>query len=113
MDWSGIAAEVEEAIGEVGFSATLEKKTTTGPAYDPTITATSHQITVIDDAQRVRDADGTLVGQTMRTLTVATGSATPAKGDRVQVLGEWREIAEVRPLAPGGVALLWEVDLAG
>lgn len=113
MDWAGIAAEVAGAIGEVGFAATLEKKTTTGPAYDPNINTALHQITVIDDAQRVRDADGTLIGQTMRTLTVATGSATPAKGDRVQVLGVWHEIAEVRPLAPGGVALLWEVELAG
>lgn len=113
MDWAGIAAEVAGAIGEVGFAATLEQKTTSGPAYDPTVTTETYEITVIDDAQRVRDASGTLVGQTMRTLTVATGSATPAKGDRVQVLSVWHEIAEVRPLAPGGVALLWEVDLAG
>lgn len=113
MDWAGVAAEVAGAIGEVGFAATLEKTAMTGPAYDPTVTTTTHQITVIDDAQRVRDAAGTLIGQTMRTLTVATGGKIPAKGDRVQVLGAWHEIAEVRPLAPGGVALLWEVDLAG
>jgi len=114
-DWNAIAAEVAAAIGDVGFDVTL-RKVTIGPAtpWDETgITTTDTAMRCIDDRYRVRDAQGNLLQQSMRTLTVAVGEAIPARADRVQVRGEWHEIAEVRPLAPGGVDLLYDVDLMG
>ncbi len=118
-DWAAIAAEVAAAIGEVGFTATLRKRTT-GPAtpWDMTPPGTADAtITVIDDRYRVRDAAGNLLAASMRTITVAVQpgvpAAVPTKADRVQIGGVWHEIGEVRSLAPGGVALLYECDLMG
>jgi len=114
-DWSAIAAEVAAAIGDVGFEVTLRKKTA-GPStpWDTTPVETDDTAMMcIDDRYRVRDAQGNLLQQSMRTLTVAVGDAIPAKADRVLVRGAWHEIAEVRPLAPGGVDLLYDVDLMG
>lgn len=81
---------------------------------------TMHDVTAMDGNYRVRDASGTLIGQTMRTLTVAATGAVPAKNDRIAVgvakayvdgNTVWHEISEVRPLQPGGVALMYKVDL--
>lgn len=115
-DWAAIAAEVAGAIGEVGYSASLiQPGTPTGPAYDPTpgadiVTA----ITIIDDTVMVSDrpAASDLLGK--RTIIIATQAGmTPRRGDKIQVAGEQpAEIEEIRPLRPGGVVLLWEVDLA-
>ena len=112
-DWQAIAADVAAAIGDVGFEVTLRKRTA-GPStpWDTTaVTTADTVIRCIDDRYRVRDAQGNLLQQSMRTLTVAVGGAIPAKADQVQVRGDWFEIAEVRPLAPGGVDLLYDVDL--
>ena len=45
-----------------------------------------------------------------RVLTMAA-TVTPVKGWRVQVRGVYHRIASVMPLAPGGVDLLFDVEL--
>lgn len=111
-NWTGIAAEIEAAIAGVGFAATLEEPgAETGPAYDPTRgTPVLHSVTVIDDRIARRDATGSMVRGQDRVLTLGA-SVAPAKGWRVQVRGEWHRIAEVMEVAPGGVALMFDVTL--
>lgn len=110
-NWAAVAAEVADALAEVGFAAVLEQPgTETGPDYGPTPGAvTNHAITVIDDQIRRRDGTGT-VTETVRVLTMAA-TVTPVKGWRVQVRGAFHRIAQVMPLAPGGVDLLFDVEL--
>jgi hypothetical protein len=114
IDYEAIAAEVSDAIAEVGFTAILRKETG-GPAtpWDagaPTVADT--EITVIDDGIRDRYIPGTLTTRRSRVLTVAVANGSiPAKPDQIQVRGVWFEIEEVMPLAPGGVDLLYEVEL--
>lgn len=110
-NWAAVAAEITEAIASVGFAATLEQAgTATGPEYDPTIgAATLIPVTVIDDQIRRRDAGGT-VTETVRVLTMSA-AVVPVKGWRVQVRGQWLRIREVMPLAPGGVDLLFDVEV--
>jgi hypothetical protein len=113
-DWTAIAAEVAEALADVGFAATIEQpgilSDTNGDVTEgePTL----HTVTVIDDMIRRRDAGG-MVTETVRVLTVATGVVVPVKGWRAQVRGTWHRIAAVKPLAPGGVDLLFDVELEG
>lgn len=110
-NWAAIAAEIDAAIASVGFAATLEQPgAQTGPDYDPTFgAATLLPVTVIDDAIRRRDAGGT-VTETVRVLTMSA-AVTPVKGWRVQVREQWLRITQVMPLAPGGVDLLFDVEV--
>lgn len=110
-DWNAVAREVAEAIASVGFTATLRQPgTLTGPDYDPTIGAdTETAITVIDDQIRRRDAGGT-VTETVRVLTMSA-EVVPIKGQIVVVRGETLRIGKVMPLAPGGVDLLFDVEI--
>lgn len=108
-------------IAGFGQAATLRKTgTPTGPAYDPTPgAATFHPVTVVDLDQRVRDRSGTLTGETMRTLYISAENVSPDKGDRI-MLGsvstdaafDGSEIMEIRTLAPAGVAVMYEADMA-
>lgn len=115
-DWEAIAAEVAAAVAEVGFAATLiQPGAPTGSAYDPTPGAdVTTPITIIDDTVMVSDRPmaSDLLGK--RTITIATKAGmTPQRGDKIRVGSETpAEIEEIRPLRPGGVVLLWEVDLA-
>lgn len=112
-NWTAIAAEIADAIASVGFAATLERAgTETGPEYDPTFGAPAAvSITVIDDQIRRRDAGGT-VTETVRVLTMGA-QVIPEKGDIVIVRGERLRIGKVMPLAPGGVDLLFDVEIEG
>lgn len=137
-DWNAVASEVEGALREVGdvsqpngFPVTLRKVVgyTGGNDYDPesgTPILEYSTFVGIESVQEIRDINGTLTGQTKRTITVnATGGAVPHDDDKVH-LGEaltyvdedtdagiaWVGIMAVRPLAPAGVAVLYELDLA-
>lgn len=112
-NWSAIAAEIAEAIASVGFAATISQPgAETGPDYDPTIgAATEVPITVIDDQIRRRDAGGA-VTETVRVLTMSA-AVVPVKGQIVTVRGEELRIGKVMPLAPGGVDLLFDVEIEG
>ncbi|MBF9050642.1 hypothetical protein GTA62_14690 [Roseobacter sp. HKCCD9010] len=131
MSGADIAAEVAAAIAEAGAEigdgtpnvvSLIRPGTQTGPDYAPTFgPPTAHALTVIEDIERVRDRDGTLIGQSIRTLLVSTDAEfAPTKADAIWfgMPSDWtddqvkHQIIEVRPLAPGGTVLLWEIDLA-
>lgn len=113
-DWAAIAAEVQDAIASVGFAATVSR-TTGGPVnpWDtgpPTIT--TYTVTVIDDGIKDRYAAGSLILRKVRVLTIGAVGFVPAISDTITVRGVEHEIQAVMPLAPGGVDLLFEVELA-
>ena len=128
-DWAGIAAEVDAAIKSIGstdegFACTIRIPPSgvhAGPGEPPSGAPSYHTITVVDDRQRQRDINGTLVGTTRRTLTAGALGVVPLKQHRVAVgikaedateASPWEEILEVRPLSPAGTAVLYEIDLA-
>lgn len=111
-DWAAIQAEVADAIASVGFTAYLERMCETEGPDGGSEWAQVGQITVIDDQVTRRDAGGMVTG-TKRVLTIKGNGTVPVKGWRVQVRGAWHRIAAVKPLAPGGVDLLFDLELEG
>jgi hypothetical protein len=111
-DWSAVAAEIEEAIASVGFAAVLETQCDPGGPEGGAEYAVNEPIIVIDDQIKRRDAGGMGTG-TARMLTIKGNGTVPLKGWRVQVRGHWHRIAQVWPLAPGGVDLLFDLELEG
>ncbi len=129
-DWHSIALEGDEAIRSVGdisqpdgYPMTLRiPGAITGPPYDPVEESPTYKtLYCIEGYQEIRDQSGTLIGQTRHTVTVtARPDVIPLKNYRVALgltseavsgASQWVEIAEVRPLAPAGVAILYEIDL--
>jgi hypothetical protein len=115
INYTQLRNDVSAVIDEFGFAATLRK--TTGGASTPwgteTPTETDTEITVVDDNIQNRYIDGTLTTRRARVLLVSVAAGVvPAKEDRVQVRGVWFDIEEVLTTAPGGVDLLYELELA-
>lgn len=113
FDYIDARATATELITDFGQAATLEKPgTATGPAYDPTLGApVTYAVTVVDLNITKRSYSENTITETKRTLYIAAGGAVPAKGDRVQVGGVWHSILEARPLAPGGIDVMYEADI--
>lgn len=135
-DWNSIAAEVEDAlrsIGDVsqpnGYSATIRKDPSGPPPQPwepPNGTPSYHKVIVLQSDKELRDINGTLIGETKRTITISGAAGVVPSDDDKIILGQgldyvdaptdaalaWEEIMAVRPLAPAGVAVLYELDLA-
>lgn len=133
-DWNAIAAEVAEAIRSVsdtsqpnGYPVALRiPGEATGDPWDPQPGVPVYKtLYAVKGVQEVRDASGTLIGQTRHTLTVtADPDVVPMKSHQVLV-GQalayvdkptdeslpWVEIEDVKPLAPAGIAVLYELAL--
>lgn len=129
-DWKAIAAEVGEAIRSVsdisqpnGYPVTLRMAgEATGDPWDPQPGASVYRtLYAVEGFQETRDASGTLIGQTRHTLTVnADPDVVPLKSHSVAIgitadeasdSSAWLAVLEVRPLAPTGIAVLYEIDI--
>jgi hypothetical protein len=112
FNYARAKATAERLIANFGQTATLRQISKGGDEWAPSLTETDTSVTVVDLNREVRDAAGTLTGQTKRTLYVSTAAGvTPAKGDKVVIGGTEHEIDVVRTLAPGGTTLMWECEL--
>lgn len=116
FDYARIRGTAERLLERFGQTATLLKPgEMVGPEWDrePGL-ATEYTITVVDENNMRRDMSGTLIGEAVHALIVSTSARVePEQADRVRIGGRVLEITEVRPLAPGGTVLLWEVTVNG
>lgn len=114
-NWGAIASEVKAAVDSIGFSTTITR-VTGGPAYpsDPTPVSTSaHPVTVIDSGWKNQYGPGGLFLRRSRVLTIGAGEFTPLALDTILVAGIQHEIKQVRAVSPGGVDLLYKIELEG
>jgi len=131
MNGADIAAEITSALGEASVATgdgplicTLRKPGTGGPTspHDttPEPADTLHEMNGLSGSRQLRDASGTLIGKTIGTLTLSATGVEPKQGEQIAVgvaMADvtndtlFQTIAEVRPLAPGGVALSYDVDM--
>ena len=129
-DWSSIAGEVSDAIGQVGMPCVLRRSSTPTDVLtqaNPYTSETSdetqydYEVTAFQGSIEVKDSKGTFIGQTMRKLTIAAGGVIPLKSDTIAVgvaissLTDetiFHDILDIRELAPAGVALSYVLIIA-
>ena len=113
---SEIAAGLREAAiatGGAALTATITRPgPTTGPEWAPIAgVPVAYSVAVVDGMIKVRDASGTLTGETRRQLLIEAGVVVPAKGDSITVRGVAHTVDTVTTIAPGGVDLMYKVTL--
>ena len=132
MSGADIAAEIAAALAEAGeavgtgpYLCTIRRapvdEATTPWAMPSANDSVDYEVTAIEDVRDIRDMSGTLIGMQKRTLTINATGVQPLKSDRIAVGVApadvtadtvFEEILAVKPLAPGGVALLYELELS-
>ena len=120
-------AEAGEAVGDGPLICTFKRP---GAAAESPLAAETlgddpasyFEVTVVQDNRRVRDSSGALTGQFSTILMVEATRLEPLKSDLVAVgvrlvdvdaQTNFNAISDVVTTAPGGVAVLYEVTLAG
>ena len=139
MSGADIAAEVAaalieagEAVGTGAYICTIRRATSAATPWDTPSSAdpTLYPVTAVESMKDIRDMSGmkelrdrsgALIGITKRTLTINATGVEPLKSDLIavgvapgDVTSEtvFEEILAVQHVAPAGVALLYELELA-
>ena len=115
FNYPATAATATRLLERFGAPATLKRQS--GTAYDPatgtsTQTYTSYATTAAVFAYDQKYIDGTLIQQGDQ-LAYCAPAVTPEQGDRFTWHGRDYAVVAVKPVAPAGVPVLYEVQLRG
>lgn len=115
FDYNELASTASEMLVEFGKAATL-KRIVTG-AYDPStgtapVTTTSLNTHAAVFAYDQKYIDGTLIKQGDQRAYLSPRQE-PKQGDLLTWMGKDYQIVAVKPLAPAGVAVLFEAQVRG
>mgnify|MGYP001257139485 CR=1 FL=1 len=133
VNWDRIAGKIDSSLkifGGVdhpdGFPIVLRKSASGAssvPGEPPSGSPTYTTLRGVSSVERMRDKDGTLIGETVQTIVVsAVLDAVPEKGDAICVgitdadvvdTSVFVEIDEVRAAKPANIALAYEIDIIG
>lgn len=111
-DWQAIAAEVTEALGDVGYVATLVRLTLTGPDYDRQPGPDQLiPVKLLGDTLALGLVNGTTIQAGDRREMMAAEGTTPTPADRLRIGTTNYAIVRAEPFAPGGEALFFDLIL--
>jgi hypothetical protein len=119
-DWNKIAQRVDNGLKKVGstdagFTATLSQTTVTGGnPWDPgsgTTTTVNTNVTIVVSEYAVSEIDGTTIqAGDRKVLMTAIAGVEPKPSDVLTISGTAYTVINAMPLAPAGVAVMYEVQ---
>ena len=121
MSGEDIAAEVSAALREVAqdvgdgaFLVTLHPQPTAqvNPWDAPGATPDPVELAALDDGIREVYVQGSAATRRARMVTVEANGTVPAVGDSLTIDGLRHAVLGVMPLAPSGVALLYDLEIS-
>lgn len=115
-----IAAEVASALREAGVATAgapqiaqlvVREGGPDTPWGEIGAAETPYPLVIVTEAYSQGVVDGTLVrADDLRVMAEATGPVTPSTAHKLRIGGVDHAIVAARPLAPGGVVLMWELQ---
>lgn len=116
-NWSQIAGEVDTALKSIGstdagFLALLERPASSGgDPWNPTPDALQTASVAIVLSEFTNDEiDGTTILATDKKVLVSATGMEPKPGDMLTISGAKHQVINSKPLAPAGVAVMYEVQ---
>lgn len=114
-NWQAVAAEVSQALAEVGFEAVLRRFVPgSGKPWEAsTATTTDIDVTVMSDEFGWGMQAGTAIEAQDRRFVVAVQGLdnAPTPADKLVIGSDVYQVVNVKPLEPGGVALLYDLQV--
>lgn len=117
MSGAAIAAEISAALREAAIEsgdgeliATLTKVGTQVNPWDAPATLTTHAVAVVVTEYDLWHVDGVLIQVQDRRVLVEAVGVVPEPADTLTIGGVVYNVVRCMPLAPGGVAVMYEVQ---
>lgn len=116
--YADMAATAHELLAEFGLAMTLARPSSSAPAYDPTtgeatpVSPGTYTVTGAKFDYIVSEIDGSsvLFGD-QRVYLSTSGGVLPRPGDTLTIAGSVFRVMRVSELAPGGTAVIYDVQV--
>ena len=115
FNYASTAATALRLLQRFGLATTFKR--TASAAYDPSTGTSAETTTTLDTTAAVFDykqgyVDGTLIRQGDR-YAILSHQNEPKQGDKFTWEGADFDVVNVKPLAPSGVKVIYEVQIRG
>lgn len=113
-DYVRLAATAQRLITKAGIPITLGRKSAgdynpaEGEVLDPAVKSAAG--VAMRDQFRLAETDGERIRTGDVSLYVSISGVAPAPGDSITMLGESWLVVDCKPLQPGAIVLLYEVQ---
>lgn len=114
FDYAALRTKGDDLIAKFGASATLRRKTASGPEWNPTYTTTDYSTVAAIVDYEIRETDGVSILRTDKKALVSAGllgSVVPTVGDLLIVNEVPFSIVFVSPCSPAGTVVFHECQL--
>ncbi|MBB5573304.1 MULTISPECIES: hypothetical protein [Rhizobium] len=113
FDYAKTRTTAERLIAKFGQQALLRRITNSGADYDPFQTSQDFACVLVDLDYTQAHISNTLIqrGDRMIYLSTAGLSIAPMLEDRLLIAGVEHAIFDVLPLSPGGITVLWQLQV--
>lgn len=115
FDYSRATKTADRLLSRFGQTGTLSKSTPgAGDPWNPgSPTVTTYAVTLVRIGYTLKERDGTIVqaGDDRVYIAVQSLSVSPDPSDQLTIGTETWSIVASAPLTPGGVTLLWEMQI--
>ena len=113
IDYAKTRATAERLIARFGQQAQLRRITRSGPDYDPVQTSEDFACMLVELDHTQAHIGDTLIqrGDRMVYLSTAGLSVGPTLADRLVIGGVEHAIVDIAPLSPGGITVLWQLQV--
>lgn len=95
-------------IDEKGKPAIIVREERTGPPYAPVITLAEYPCRLVETGYSLTNRDATLIQAGDKVGIISTAGVAPKLSDRIRIDGSEYRFADLQPMNPGGLTLLYE-----
>ena len=101
-DWNAVAAEVADALKEVGGTVVIRRKVLSGPADNRVTSVTNYNVTLVQMAIDYTNVTGTLIqmGDKAGMINAAGLAIVPTTADKLVIDGVEHALASVQRMQP-------------
>lgn len=103
-----LEATARRLIDSFGKPAKLLRTTRTGSAYNPIVTETQYDITLVETQLKLENRQDTLIQVGDKAGIISTSGEAPQFDDKLSFGGEVYYFVELKPLNPGGLDMLYK-----
>lgn len=112
-DYTRPRATADRLVTRFGQTGAIRRQTASGSENNPTFTPTDHECTLVTEAYKTSEIDGSRVMASDLKVILAKGdlAISPTTEDKLVIGGVPYSIVDVSPLSPGGVVVLWQMQV--
>jgi len=109
FDYTRLKSTADRLVARFGKAAALVSFETSGPDFDPTVTESTADITLVELSYSLTNRNESLV-QSGDKLFLIQADAAPALDNKIRLDSVDYAMVDVQPLSPGPLVLLYEVQ---